>query len=116
MSYEEEKQDRKIERLDAEIERLKTREAGLEERLEWQVKNFVKERDGEVQKLTAQNRRLEAHIRAQRGVVGWEITDKRVAAIRDARIALRDCVEDSNDPHCWDEELATLEAMLEGNL
>lgn len=43
----------------------------------------------------------------------WQITEERKAAIRDAEIALRDVVLDSNDPHCWDAETAVLRAMLE---
>ena len=58
-------------------------------------------------------KKLEVHLRTLQGAVGWQITDKRVIAIRDAKIALRDSVADSNDPRCWAEELATLETMLE---
>ena len=43
----------------------------------------------------------------------WQITEERKEAIRDAEIALRDAVLDSNDPHCWDAETAVLRAMLE---
>ena len=43
----------------AEIERLRSREAGLEDRLVWQIKNFVKERDDEVQKQAARIKALE---------------------------------------------------------
>ena len=95
---------------------IEKREKALVEERARYIDDFIHEFDPQEDRLDEAREQLRAE-----GKIGpdadvkphcWQITEERKAAIRDAEIALRDAVLDSNDPHCWDAETAVLRAML----
>ncbi len=107
-----------------ELEKLRARNRDLEDALVedlardiaydggilWSVR---RSKQDEYRKIARDQLRIEGKIGPDAKPQVWQITEERKAAIRDAEIALRDAVLDSNDPHCWDAETAVLRAMLE---
>lgn len=118
MSYEEEKQDRKIEWLqDAntnfvhricdqarEIERLRASLIDLHAEADQQAAH-IQELDAEAQEYHDRAEELATKL-----AKSWQITEERKAAIWHAVAVLKE--NDPDDEHLWDEEIAVLRAML----
>jgi hypothetical protein len=101
----------RIKELEADNQNLVTLNKSLMNN-DWILRDNNRKYRKRAQKAEFLNKELKSKIGPDAKPHCWQITEERKAAIRDAEIALRDAVLDSNDPHCWDAETAVLRAML----